>query len=595
MNKKILDNSKLKKIFGDYDNYEIINNDSKYKYYEIPGLTEKINEFLDTKTQFKSTYLEFVNKLSKISNDIFITGSIIHHIFSDKPLDSIDFAFNSTVKDINQFCDDNNLNCYKNIDEKYLHFSQTIKGFYTLDSFLNKPLTSRSYTINNLLYNIKDNVLVDITGNGLEDLLNKKINIPVQPEQYSEWVSNWRYPLLYFKLLSSGFSPINDEQKDFIINYIEKNIDDVYMKTSKRNIPRIKKYIINNISNGVIINNDKYCYGKKSQVILPYINNLKKNLTKETFNKIVSILKEPYCVEIPDKFLERNIEKNKLSYNYRIYRVNKLEEKYNALIEEDVKNMKNSYKNIFKEIRKISPTIYIYGGSIRDLLLDKKLSDVDILFDADIEEVKKLCKKNKWACSKIDEKWSLIVFGSDIGVTLEGHYKSACYMNQKDVDYDFTINRLVYDTKNNLLIDLTGTGLVDLINEHIKIPVSRGKYFLWARTDWKRPLIYFKLKLKGFTPVDNYTEKFIVDYIERNFDKIYMGILYKNGPVRIKHYLIVNLTHGKINEDGSYTVGHNGKRLVPYLDILSKSLKMKYMEQIMKLLKNDQPNSSINI
>ena len=95
-------------------------------------------------------------------------------------------------------------------------------------------------------------------------------------------------------------------------------------------------------------------------------------------------------------------------------------------------------------------------------------------------------------------------------------------LNKESINYDYTVNNLVYDIANDVIIDLTGFGIIDLFNKKIRIPVPSSKYMIWATSNWKKPLIYFKLMIKGFTPIDDETEHFIINYIETNFEEVYM-------------------------------------------------------------------------
>ena len=251
-------------------------------------------------------------------------------------------------------------------------------------------------------------------------------------------------------------------------------------------------------------------------------------------------------------------------------------------MKEKVSNINDFYGNIFNNILTISSNIYIYGGAIRDLLLDIKPKDIDIAFDSNIDSVKKLCSTYNYTCSKIIDKYKYVIFGSTRGTTLEGHY-NILFFKDNIIDYDFTINQLVYDTENNILIDLTGHGVKDLMNKHINIPVNPDKYQEWATKNKKHPLIYFKLIEKGFSTIDIKQEKFIINYIETNFDKIYLK-KEKNGIEYIKFYILSILSHVDIQENGTYFVNlRQQKSILKYITVLSKYLNKKYITKIVNL------------
>ncbi len=382
----------------------------------------------------------------------------------------------------------------------------------------------------------------------------------------------------YFKLIQKGFTPIDENLEKWIINYIQDNFDEVYGLINQTGYSNMLFFLIFSITDGFIAK-ESYCYGIDLNKMIPYLYILKEKLNSECFSKIWKIVNDE-----PAQCFELN--KNNYSYDkiishdkYKLYRIEKIKSKYLNLLKEKVINIDDTYQNIFKNIRKISPNIYIYGGAVRDLLLDIKPTDIDIAFSSDLNTVKKLCAEHKYPCSKIVDKYSYIIFGTDRGVTLEGHYK-VLFFKDKMVDYDFTINQLVYDTKNNIIIDMTGYGIRDLMNKHINIPVFPDKYGEWANKNPVHPLIYFKLLMKGFKPINKMQEKFINNYIENNFDKIYMR-KGKNGIEFIKQYIISKIGKVEIDSDGNYNVNpEQQKKILEYITTLSENLDKKYIIRI---------------
>ena len=604
--KRPLDNSinqKINSLFNTKgNNYQITDNEfinnynlgeytTKYKYYIIPGLSESVNSFLLDNKIYGMDYLEFIDKMKELNENIFITSPTLQSLFLKNNNTKLHLAFDSNIGHLNSFSFKNNYIYTSDIDKKTFNFKDTIYGTYTLKNKLNKPLKKRSFTIDELMFDLSNNVLIDKTDSGLEDILEKRINIPVSENYYNEWIVNWKYTLHFFKLILLGFNPIQN-QENFIINYINDHFNDIYVKPLKSGFPRFKKYIINDIFNGYLFTNNKYSYGNNTEEIISYLKLLNQKLSKDIFDSMICLIGSPNSISYNNNILNDILCKYTFAFNYRIFNINGFEEKYNELIKDDIINIQNSYENVFKILKEETDELYIYGGTIRDLIDNKSPNDIDILFNIDEDRMKELCNENGWKCPIIENKFKRIVFGEETGLTLEGHYDASFMFNQRDVNYDFTINRLIYDTFNNLVIDLTGKGVYDIYNKFIRIPCAPSRYYLWAKNDWKRPLLYFKLRLKGYSPFNIGTKKFVVDYIEENFEKIYMKkIPYTRnsnnnpvGPEKIKHFLIVNLTNGKINEDETFEYGNRKDLLVPYLDILSKNLELKYMKKIMGLL-----------
>lgn len=575
LSKYVVSKSKINKLYDKYPYYK------SYKYYKIPKFDDKISEYLGNKSLIGVKYKSILEEISSVSGNIYIVGGVVRDILIGKDINDIDINFDASADNIEELCLKNDWLCYINLKFKYLKISDNIEGFYETYKIFRQGNAQHDFTVNNLIYDTKNKIIIDLTGKGLIDILNRKIRIPVGSSKYEKWADlRWEKCLRFFKLVLSGFEPYDTETTDFVVGYIEKNFEDIYFKPARENsLPRIKEFVIKSVTYGTIIDKDRYCYGKKLNNIVPYIRILKKFLDVKIVKKIYKLLNEyPYCLAT----------ENKTKYNS--YVVEDFEKVYDKFILKKVgessnlnsSNLNNSYANIFKQIMTITDNVYLYGGGVRDMLLGVEPGNVNIMFDSDLTSVKKLCSKNKWPCSTIIDKYKYVIFGEKRGVTLEGHYKLNAF-DQKVINYDFTVNQLVYDTKNNVIYDLTGNGLKDTLTKKIRIPTLPGKYEEWAKKNWKHPLIYFKLKLKGFSPRHEEMEKFIVGYIESNFETVYMK-KDANGNENIKNYLVKVLTHGEVYKDGTYKLGENKARLMKYIKILSESLGHKYIKMIVGTL-----------
>jgi hypothetical protein len=272
----------------------------------------------------------------------------------------------------------------------------------------------------------------------------------------------------------------------------------------------------------------------------------------------------------------------KYSNSYKYYIIPGLSDKIKKILGGTLPNINSSYDNMMNELFTISNNIYIVGGAIRDSFLNKKPKDIDLTFNSNYKSVVDLCKKNEWPCPEIYEKgFPYVVFGVQKGQTLEGAYKSSSIFEKGNTMRDYTVNNMVYDIKNNILIDLTRMGLEDILNKKIRIPIPNDRYNDWAQQRWKHPLRYFKLINTGLTPYDKNTELFIINYIEKNFESVYM----KNtkGFPTIQYYLIVAITGGEVYENGKYEFGYNKKELIPYLKTMSQYLNKKIILKIINL------------
>ena len=120
------------------------------------------------------------------------------------------------------------------------------------------------------------------------------------------------------------------------------------------------------------------------------------------------------------------------------------------------------------------------------------------------------------------------------------------------------------------------------MNKKIRIPVPQNQFELWAKDSWIKPLRYFKMLLKEFTPVNKETEDFIISYITDNFDTIYMKTGKQHLP-NIQFFLIRYVTGGEVLDDGSYYFGKQQNKLLPFLKEMSKHIDRSLMIRVINL------------
>ena len=76
--------------------------------------------------------------------------------------------------------------------------------------------TKLEYTTNSVSFFAGDlNIIIDITGNGVEDTCDKKIQIPVSPQNRDKWVSNIKV-FRYWKLRVKGYTEKDGSTGDYI-------------------------------------------------------------------------------------------------------------------------------------------------------------------------------------------------------------------------------------------------------------------------------------------------------------------------------------------------------------------------------------------
>lgn len=308
-------NYRIKKILDDNgDNYEIIDQDlinkyklKKYKYhfYKLPGLSKKIDTNLKQKSKMGFQYKTFIKRLLEITDEIYIKGGFIRDSFYGLKTNDLDFNFKSNIEDVQKICDKYKYPCDNFIEKwSYQMFTKDIEGNFCDKKFGQSLITD--YTVNSMLYDVKNDIFLTKYKFTLEDLVYKKIRIPVKPDNWGYWNGILNHqellwckqtnPLRYFKLLIKGFKPINKKTEKYIINYINDHIDDIYL-VLKNNNENIKKFLIVSISGGEL-NEDGTYTCKDEQKLITYLNILKKYLDPTVYQKIINILPDDIIFKI---------------------------------------------------------------------------------------------------------------------------------------------------------------------------------------------------------------------------------------------------------------------------------------------------------
>lgn len=153
-----------------------------------------------------------------------------------------------------------------------------------------------------------------------------------------------------------------------------------------------------------------------------------------------------------------------VSYDYDKYLKNqyprlkkvRISKKLYNILEGKLNNIINNYftcKNIINYLRNNNIKIFIYGGTMRDLMNDTEVKDIDCIYIGDYKKINELLKKIK----KLDFKQGL--FKKYFSIE-EGEME----LNNLDVlrkSLDGPCNSLLYDFDTKYIYDLTGSGIID--------------------------------------------------------------------------------------------------------------------------------------
>lgn len=202
-------------------------------------------------------------------------------------------------------------------------------------------------------------------------------------------------------------------------------------------------------------------------------------------------------------------------------------------------DIQKNLKLISYNANKLGFNVYLVGGAVRDLILGKKIFDVDLLCDSDaITLAKKLYEHNVCKIQELKEEFKtakITINGMcfDVATTrCETYPKSGCLpqivnygvsLTEDAKRRDFTINTLVLSlNKDNFLqiIDPTNHGLIDLENKTLRI--LHDKSFI---DDPTRILRMLKFMFRFNFEPDTNTFKLMNEYLKNpNYDVCYYRI-----------------------------------------------------------------------
>lgn len=163
---------------------------------------------------------------------------------------------------------------------------------------------------------------------------------------------------------------------------------------------------------------------------------------------------------------------------------------------------------VMEKLRHAGHTAYLVGGSVRDLLLQKKPKDFDISTSAKPEEIKQLFRN----CILIGRRFRLahIRFGRkilEVSTFRSGDNESDTLILRDNVwgtpeedvlRRDFTINGLFYDPASQTIIDYVG-GYPDIQRKYLR---TIGQAFLRFKQDPVRMLRLLKFQARFGLEID---------------------------------------------------------------------------------------------
>uniref|UniRef100_A0A914QKA9 Poly A polymerase head domain-containing protein n=1 Tax=Panagrolaimus davidi TaxID=227884 RepID=A0A914QKA9_9BILA len=140
--------------------------------------------------------------------------------------------------------------------------------------------------------------------------------------------------------------------------------------------------------------------------------------------------------------------------------------------------------------------IYFFGGGIRDAVRPSIHGwiggDLDASVTCDFEKFKNICIKKYGFqnCFSPKPKTKIIRIGSAKTYTEKKNeiisIDVSSFSGTFDISHifwEYTINYVVYDPKENILFDMTSRSLDDQCNKEFDIPVSSNQWLNWTNKD----------------------------------------------------------------------------------------------------------------
>ena len=168
-----------------------------------------------------------------------------------------------------------------------------------------------------------------------------------------------------------------------------------------------------------------------------------------------------------------------------------------------------------------------FGGAVRDQFLGSTPKDLDMESNCDADTLYRICKEN-WDrrsmysnCHRNASVTNPIIhIGNSSAKDGETEPLDAANWNEtffgNGTALEYTTNSIAFIGEGlNIIIDLTGSGVSDTCNKFIRIPTNDRDHWV-SRTKVYR---YWKLRVKGYTPVDADTMTFITDMAKHFIDE----------------------------------------------------------------------------
>lgn len=196
--------------------------------YAMDSLTEFINSATVPGLEPNTVVADVLTQLRNEGCPVYIYGGVVRDQFLGRTPNDVDAEVNCSISRVVTICKQQwgEKNCGKvtdiithigtPFDPKAVDLAPTTSTFYA-------SLSQLEYTANSLAYDTNGlDIIIDIPGNGVEDVCAKRIRIPSDDNSETSW-DLWKtadpYKMYrYWKLCSKKFNAYNEETKHYIVS-----------------------------------------------------------------------------------------------------------------------------------------------------------------------------------------------------------------------------------------------------------------------------------------------------------------------------------------------------------------------------------------
>ena len=266
-------------------------------------------------------------------------------------------------------------------------------------------------------------------------------------------------------------------------------------------------------------------------------------------------------------------------------------------------------KILEKCVKSKSGKVYIVGGAVRDLILNKNNDfQADLVVDIQMSDLLKCLKKNKLKYIPLGIRFgSIIVIINDIRIDLtimrsdvssDGRWAKIEFTKNIKLDSkrrDFSFNSIYCDT-NGYLYD-PNNGVDDLISGNVRFIGDIKKR---VNEDFLRVIRFYRFSIYYADTFNSSITKILADYyknlnllsFERKFDEISKILNYKNLHQKLKKKTVVNELK-KLFEK-SFNIQFDFNNFDKFCEIEYKLDSIDFERRLKYLIRNSKNNSNFS-